>query len=57
VSHPTRAEAPSTPTSVRLSPAELERVNEAARVNHQTPSQFKRDALVTAAAECLDRDP
>jgi uncharacterized protein (DUF1778 family) len=49
-----RAEAPSVPLPVRLSPAERERVKEAARVNNQTPSQFVRDAIVTAAEDCLE---
>lgn len=51
-----RAEAPSVPLPVRLSPAERERVKEAARVNGQNVSQFARDALVTAAEDCLE-DP
>jgi uncharacterized protein (DUF1778 family) len=42
--------------SVRLSPAELDRLREAARANHQTPNQFARDALVTAADDCLELD-
>lgn len=54
MSRETRAEAPSVPVPVRLSPVELERVREAARVNNQTPSQFMRDALVTAAEDCLE---
>lgn len=49
-----RAEAKSTPYTVRLSPAERQIVHQAAQVNHQRPSQFVRDALVTAAAECLE---
>lgn len=49
-----RAEAPSTPLPIRLSPAERERVAEAARANHQSVSQFARDALVTAAEDCLE---
>jgi uncharacterized protein (DUF1778 family) len=50
-----RAEALSQPLPVRLSPAERERVRVAARVNHQNVSQFARDALVTAADDCLER--
>jgi uncharacterized protein (DUF1778 family) len=57
VSRPNRAEAPSVPTCTRLSPAERDRVDQAATVNHQTVSEFARDALVTAAAECLDDRP
>lgn len=49
-----RAEAPAQPVRVRLSPAERERVLEAARVNHQKLSEFARDALVTAAEDCLE---
>lgn len=51
-----RAEAPSVPVPVRLSPAERERVAQAARVNGQGFSQFMRDALVTAAEDCLESD-
>lgn len=54
VSRPTRAEAPSVNLHVRLSPIERDRVDQAAKVNHQTTSQFSRDALVTAADECLE---
>ena len=54
MSHPPRAEAPSTPFHVRLSPAERERVKEAAQINRQTPSQFARDALLTAAEDSLE---
>jgi len=57
VSRHTRAEAPSVATSTRLSPAERERVDQAAKANHQTISQFARDALVTAADECLEDPP
>ena len=54
MSRPNRAEAPSTNLHVRLSPDERERVDQAAKANHQTTSQFSRDALVTAADECLE---
>jgi uncharacterized protein (DUF1778 family) len=50
----TRAEAPSTPVPVRLSPAERQQVVTAASLNRQTISQFARDALVTAASDCLE---
>ncbi len=56
MSRPNRAEAPSVATCTRLSPAERKRVDQAAEANHQTVSQFSRDALVTAAEDCLD-DP
>ncbi len=49
-----RAEAPSTPSQVRLSPAERSLVDAAASVNHQTFSDFARDALASAAGECLE---
>lgn len=49
-----RAEAPSEPFRVRLSPDELKRFTIAARVNHQNLSQFARDAIVTAAEDCLE---
>lgn len=42
---------------IRLSPDERQSVKLAAKVNRQTPSQFARDALVTAAAECLENPP
>ena len=54
MSRPVRAEAPSVATCTRLSPAERARVDEAATANHQTISEFARDALVTAADECLE---
>jgi uncharacterized protein (DUF1778 family) len=54
---PRRAEAPSTPFRVRLSPDERALAQEAARANHQTMSQFMRDALVTAASDCLETGP
>lgn len=57
MSRPVRAEAPSTPLPIRLSPEERAAVELAAKVNHQTPSQFARDALVSAAAECLEAAP
>jgi len=54
MSRPIRAEALSVPLPIRLSPDERAQLNEAAAVNHQTPSQFARDALASAAAECLE---
>ena len=55
MARPSRAEAPSTPVPIRLSPAERESVREAARVNHQSVSQFARDALASAAGDCLEK--
>ena len=52
----TRAEAPSYPHPVRLSPEEWALALEAARVNQQTFSEFVRDALLAAAWECLEVD-
>jgi len=54
MSRPVRAEAPSVATCTRLSPAERDRVDQAAKANHQTVSQFARDALNTAADDCLE---
>ena len=54
MSRPIRAEARSVPLPIRLSPEERSQLNQAARANHQTPSQFARDALASAAAECLE---
>ena len=50
-----RAEAPAVPFRIRLSPAERERLEAAAAANHQTPADFARDALVTAAEETLEQ--
>jgi uncharacterized protein (DUF1778 family) len=55
MSHPNRAEAPSVAISIRLSPDERDRVNQAAQANRQTPSDFARDALITAADDCLEK--
>lgn len=50
----TRAEAPSRPLGFRFSPAEIERLELAAKLNHQSVSQFTRDVVLTAAEDCLD---
>lgn len=42
---------------LRVSKAERERLNRAAKANHQTFSQFARDALGEAASETLEDDP
>lgn len=52
MSRPNRAEAPSLDFHLRLSPEERERVDQAAKVNHQTSSEFGRLAVMTAVAEC-----
>lgn len=49
-----RAEAPSIPTTVRLSPVESERLLLAAKANHQKASDFVRDAILTATEDCLE---
>jgi uncharacterized protein (DUF1778 family) len=49
-----RAEAAGKPFLIRLSPAERERLEAAARANRQPPADFARDALVTAADDCLE---
>lgn len=51
---PLRAEAPSVPVVIRFSPAELDRIKRAASVNRQDKSEFARDAIVTAAEDCLE---
>lgn len=51
-----RAESASVVESVRLSPAERARAQKAAQVNRQKYSQFIRDAIVTAAEDCLEDD-
>lgn len=51
---PRRAEATSKLLNVRLSPAERALAEQAAHINHQNLSQFMRDALVTAASDCLE---
>lgn len=51
-----RAEAPSRPTWVRLSPRERERARKAAEANRQKFSEFCRDAIVTAVEDCLEDD-
>jgi len=51
---PSRAEAPSKPLRIRLSPAELDRMQKAANANRQRLSDFARDAIVTAADDCLE---
>jgi uncharacterized protein (DUF1778 family) len=52
-----RAEANSFVRSLRLSPREDERVRQAARVNGQKFAEFARDALITAAEDCLESEP
>ncbi len=54
MSRPLRADAPSVPCCTRLSPAERMRVERAATTNHQTVSEFARDALVTAADDSFE---
>ena len=54
MSRPPRAEAPSVPITTRLSPVERDRVMRAARANHQSVSQFQRDALLNLADQALD---
>lgn len=51
---PPRAETKGRPLRVRLSPAERQRIEQAADVNGQNLSAFMRDALVTAADDCLE---
>lgn len=51
-----RAEAASSPFTVRLSPGERARLVEAATINRMHLGEFLREAGTCAAAECLD-DP
>jgi hypothetical protein len=51
-----RAEAPSRPVTVKLSPVERDRLYQAALRNQQTMSAFLRDAGDAAAADCLEPD-
>lgn len=54
---PRRAEAPSVPFTLRLSPEEKERLKQAARANNgQLPSDFARDAILTASEDVLEDD-
>jgi hypothetical protein len=54
VGRPLRAEAESRPLVVRVSPAERRIIETAAKMNRQNQSQFARDALLTAAEDCLE---
>ena len=49
-----RADAPSLVKTIRFSPQEWDRLQKAASVNRQRPSDFARDAIVTAAGDCLE---
>lgn len=49
-----RAEQASVPKTFRFSPSEIERLEQAAKVNKQNTSDFARDAIVTAADDCLE---
>jgi uncharacterized protein (DUF1778 family) len=57
VARPPRAEAPSVSVHIRLSPLELRRAAEAAQRNHQQVAAFIRDAILNAAADCLEPMP
>jgi uncharacterized protein (DUF1778 family) len=52
-----RAEAPAKLFNFRLSAAERDRLERAARANHQSAGDFARLAIVTAADECLEDAP
>jgi uncharacterized protein (DUF1778 family) len=49
-----RAEAPARMVGVRLSPRELALAVEAAQINRQVVGDFIRDAILEAAADCLE---
>lgn len=57
MARPPRAEAPSRPVRVRLSPLELRRAAEAAQRNHKKVGDFIRDAILEASADCLEPLP
>jgi predicted DNA-binding protein len=54
MSRPVRDEVQSAVVRVRLSPRELERLKEAAKVNGQTSSAFMREAIEGATSDCLE---
>jgi uncharacterized protein (DUF1778 family) len=54
MARPARNDDPTKPYAIRLTEAERDRIKEAARVNGQKPADFARDALVTAAEDCLE---
>lgn len=56
MSRPGRSESPSVPIAVRVTQAERERIERAARENHQSLSQFQRDALLDRADLALDSE-
>jgi len=53
MSRPTRADTPSAPLAVRVSQAERERIERAARVNRQSLSQFQRQTILAKADSVL----
>jgi uncharacterized protein (DUF1778 family) len=46
--------AQTAPYTLRLTPEERERLKKAASANRQQPSDFARDAIVTAAGDVLE---
>ncbi len=54
MARPPRNDEPTKAYAIRLTQAERDRIKEAARANGQKPAEFARDAIVTAAAECLE---
>lgn len=54
MARPARTTDKTKPYAIRLTKAERDRIKEAARVNRQKPAQFVRDAIVTAADDCLE---
>jgi len=53
MSRPLRADAPGVTICARFSPAEKARVQAAAAVNHQSLSDFERDAVLERADQLL----
>ena len=53
---PCRAESRSRPIAVRLSHEEFSVAAQAAKVNRQPVSTFVREAILSAAGDCLELD-
>jgi len=54
MARPPRNDEPTKAYAIRLTQAERDRIKEAARANGQKPAEFARDAIVTAAEDCLE---
>lgn len=54
MARPARNDKPSKNYTIRLTESERQRIEAAARANMQKPAEFVRDAVVTAADDCLE---